>query len=83
MIKNHQLVKELLDSGKGLRITFEKSDGSTRQMFCTTATTLIPEEKAPKGTGTFSSDETQRVFDLDKQEWRSFRWSSLKSYIME
>ena len=40
----------------------------------------IPEDKLPKGTGQSSNDDVQKVFDVEKQDWRSFRWDSLKSF---
>lgn len=64
---------------KNLRITFTKTDGTDREMHCTLVESSIPSEKTPKGTGRVSTEDTQRVFDLDKQEWRSFKWSSVKS----
>ena len=62
-----------------LRITFTKADGTEREMRCTLAESAIPSDKAPKGTGGVASETTQRVFDLDKGEWRSFKWDSVKS----
>lgn len=63
---------------KSLYITFTKSDGSERVMRCTLIDDKIPEDKKPKGTGSVSSESTQRVFDLDKQEWRSFKLDSIR-----
>lgn len=73
-------VKGLLhdDNLQNLCITFTKSDGTERQMRCTLVESLIPSDKIPKGSGRTTSDATQRVFDLDKQEWRSFKWESVK-----
>ena len=62
-----------------LRITFTKSDGTERVLRGTLAESKIPTEKQPKGTGRTTSAETQRVFDTDIGEWRSFRWDSVKS----
>lgn len=64
---------------ENLRITFTKSDGTDREMRCTLVEGAIPTEKAPKGTGREAPTTTQRVFDLDKQEWRSFKWDSVKA----
>lgn len=73
-------VKGLLHDNvvKNLCITFTKADGTDREMQCTLLESLIPSDKAPKGTGRETSDAVQRVFDLDKQEWRSFKWESVK-----
>lgn len=63
---------------KNLRITFTKSDGSDRTMLCTLAESAIPSDKVPKGTGRETPDATQRVFDLERGEWRSFKWEAVK-----
>lgn len=78
-------VKELLHDStvQNLCITFTKTDGTERQMLCTLAEQLIPSDKMPKGTGGSYTDVTQRVFDLSKSEWRSFRWDSVKSVTFE
>lgn len=62
---------------QGVRITFTKVDGSSREMRCTLSEHLIPADKAPKGTGREAAADTARVFDLDKQEWRSFKWAAV------
>lgn len=73
-------VKGLLhdDTIKNLCIIFTKSDGTDREMQCTLVESRIPSDKSPKGTGRKVTDAVQRVFDLDKQEWRSFKWESVK-----
>jgi len=64
---------------KSITVSFTKKDGSNRNMLCTLAESLIPEDKKPKTENTKFSDDALRVFDLDKQEWRSFRWDSIKT----
>ena len=59
-------------------ITFTKKDGTEREMYCTLKSDNIPSEKAPKNSGKAQSDESIAVFDLDKEEWRSFRWDSVR-----
>lgn len=61
----------LKDDNKSTTITFTKKDGSTRIMRCTRNISLIPKEFHPKE-GVNDSGTSIRVFDLDKQEWRSF-----------
>ena len=61
-----------------VKITFTKKDGTEREMLCTLVNDKIPSEKAPKNTGKSGSDEAIAVFDLDKNDWRSFRWDSVK-----
>ena len=68
---------------KNLRITFTKSDGTDREMHCTLVESAIPTDKVPKGTGREAVATTQRVFDLDKGEWRSFKWEAVKNVSFE
>jgi hypothetical protein len=60
-------------------VLFTKKDGTDREMLCTLAESLIPSDKRPKTENTKFSDDALRVFDLDKKEWRSFRWDSIKT----
>lgn len=84
-----QWLKEVLhdDITKNLCIVFTKKDGTEREMFCTLSENKIPQGKQPKTeTGTTArsfSDDALRVFDTEKQEWRSFRWDSLKEVRFE
>ena len=61
-----------------VKIVFTKKDGTEREMVCTLAEDKIPSEKSPKNTGKTQSDEAIAVFDLEKQDWRSFRFDSVK-----
>ncbi|MBQ4394469.1 MAG: DUF2693 domain-containing protein [Paludibacteraceae bacterium] len=57
-----------------LRFRFVKANGDIRDAKGTLHPLLIPDDKAPKGTETGKPDfSTIAFFDLDKQEWRSFR----------
>ena len=72
-------IKNSLVSGP-VRVSFTKKDGTPRDMLCTLSDSQIPEDKKPKSETTVKfSEEAIRVFDLDKQEWRSFRWDSITS----
>lgn len=72
------------DVTKNLCVVFTKKDGTERELFCTLSESKIPADKQPKPqeanstVGRSVSDEAQRVFDIEKQEWRSFRWDSVK-----
>lgn len=64
-------------------VKFTKTDGTERTMRCTLVESKIPVDKRPKSTEAQTASTTGsaiRVFDLDKQEWRSFRLSSVISY---
>lgn len=59
-----------------LKVTFTKKDGSLREMECTLIPQMIPEVS---GNPSYSSVITT-VFDLEKDQWRSFRNDSIINY---
>ena len=71
------LLSLLADEKNPTTVTFTKKDGSERVMRCTRSPIQIPEDQHPKN-GTGDSDTTLRVFDLDKNEWRSFIVENIK-----
>ena len=59
-----------------VNVSFTKIDGSKRIMNCTLSMDLIPTDQQPKGEDDkLPLDEVAviPVFDVDLQEWRSFR----------
>lgn len=78
------IVQALQSISHGVYLTFTKANGELRQMQATLCLEAIPEEKRPsfaEGTFIHPADlDTVRVFDVDKQEWRSFRWDSLNKF---
>ena len=61
-----------------VKVLFTKQDGSEREMLCTLNEGSIPSDRLPKTpTVTSTSESAARVFDVEKQEWRSFRWDSV------
>ena len=64
-----------------MTVKFQKKDGSERTMICTLADDVIPEEATPKGTGSKLPEDSDqiRVFDLEKEAWRSFNYSTVIS----
>ena len=70
-------LKGVLRSQATTIVTFTKKDGTDRHMNCTVSEDFIPTDKQPKGTERELSNDTCRVFDLGKNEWRSFRWDSI------
>ena len=73
------------DKTKDLCVTFTKKDGTVRDMRCTLCEGRIPADKQPKteGSTTTDSGSAVRVFDTEKQEWRSFRWDSVTKVSFE
>ena len=59
-------------------VTFTKKDGTTRVMKCTRNSSQIPEDQYPKDGISVEATGTIRVFDLDKNEWRSFIVENVK-----
>lgn len=64
-------------------ISFTKKDGSERKMRCTLGESVIPSEKTPKNSGKSKSADAIAVFDIEKQDWRSFRFDSVKMIEFE
>jgi hypothetical protein len=75
-------LRGLLKDGK-ISVTFEKKDGTIREMNCTLSEQMIPVEKSPKGSGKVQSKESIAVFDLDLGDWRSFRFESVKTFTFD
>lgn len=59
-------------------IEFIKKDGSIRTMICTLDGFKIPDEQRPKNVGKEENNDVCAVFDIEKQEWRSFRYDSIQ-----
>ena len=85
-------VRSLLQKGPAT-VTFTKADGTDREMLCTLDHSQIPETpikpKPVDGVVQESKERKKpdehsiRVFDLDKQEWRSFRFERLRKISAE
>jgi uncharacterized protein YjaG (DUF416 family) len=60
-----------------MTVVFEKSDGSLRQMRCTLLEDYLPEyitESSKK-----ENEDVLVVWDIDNNNWRSFRLDSIRS----
>ena len=77
-------VETALNEGATLKVVFTKVDGTGRTMLCTKNKEIISERYTPEERKTDriykESEEAARVFDLEKNEWRSFRYDSIKTY---
>lgn len=76
----HEWLKSVLSMTEA-KVTFTKVDGTERVMKCTLEASKLPvvelkEDAKPRK----QSDSTKalRVFDLDKNEWRSFTIKNIK-----
>jgi hypothetical protein len=86
-ITKDELVEKLLV--EEVTITFTKADGTDRTMLCTKQFSKIPQEFHPKTDKVVKLDESGNVietdlisvWDLEKQGWRSFNFSKVKSIV--
>ena len=77
-----EIVNTLRESVVNLSFTKVK-DGGVREMKATLVSDMIPEDKMPKTDANANLEKNQvavRVFDLDLNEWRSFRVDSLLTF---
>ena len=74
--------KRLVDNLKPgiVQIKFRKVDGSIRDMRATLVPDIIGIETYSISKG---PEHVQCVWDVDKEEWRSFRWSNLLETKLE
>jgi hypothetical protein len=72
-------LEERLTLGE-VRFSYEKLDGSVREVRGTTSVELIPEEWRPTG-GSLAHSGTA-YFDLDIEQWRSISSSVVKVSIL-
>lgn len=77
MMRNYLL--QLLKEGP-LHIEFTKSDGTVRKMRCSLKDDLVSKYEKKTERTKEPNTSTQSVYDLDKQQWRSFRWENLISF---
>jgi hypothetical protein len=71
-------LKGMLAVSEGV-VTFTKSDGTERVMKCTLVPEQLPKvEIKEDATPRKESTTTMRVFDLEKNEWRSFTIKKVK-----
>jgi hypothetical protein len=79
-MEKSELMKKLAEGVTTVKFT--KKDGSDRVMVCTRSPNLIPTEFQPKTSETEETTEVSdniRVFDVEKQGWRSFNFATLKA----
>jgi hypothetical protein len=59
-----------------VEVTFTKKDGTERIMNCTLQEDYLPETT---GAGRAGNSDALAVFDTEIEDWRSFRWDSIKA----
>ena len=86
-------IKSLLQKST-ITVTFVKADGTDREMLCTLNWDKIPQDaikptsvdgivKESRKPRKEPDPHSLRVFDMEKQEWRSFRFDRLKKITAE
>jgi len=63
-----------------VEVKFTKVDGTERVMNCTLKPSLIPEEAKPK-TDKHGAEHVLPVWDVDKEDWRSFRVDNVHDFM--
>jgi len=76
-------VKHWLSDGIAI-VTFEKTDGSMREMNATLQSSYLPEVKEQSTKKPRKENpNVVAVWDVDKDAWRSFRIDSIKEFLVE
>jgi|SaaInl0LU_22_DNA_1037365.scaffolds.fasta_scaffold14093_3 hypothetical protein len=73
-------IREELSLGV-IEVTFTKADGSVRVMKCTMEEGKYPKPEAGKERK--GNDDICIVWDVDVQDWRTFRWDRVQSVSCE
>lgn len=77
--KNAKLYRAMCKSA--VTFTFRKVDGSIRQSLGTLSLTAIPSHQIPTGIHPHAKNSNrQAYYDMDKQEWRSYKRENLISF---
>ncbi len=62
-----------------VEIEFTKKDGTDRVMKCTLQEDYLPEYGVIEIDKDRWKKDSLAVFDIEKEDWRSFRWDSVKA----
>lgn len=75
-----QILEETLQEHY-LKVTFFKESGEEREMICTLDMDRVPDHLHPKSKRIVKNKtkDVLSVFDLDRQNWRSFRIDSIQT----
>ena len=75
-------LKETLSNGI-VTVTFEKLDGTIREMRCTLQADMLPPMLLQEGAKPrVENPNVLSVWDIDSHGWRSFRIDSIKSIVV-
>lgn len=67
------------------KVTFTKTNGEERVMYCTLNQSMIPSDNETSETKRTKKEnpDVQAVYDVKAPGWRSFRWDLLKDFTKE
>lgn len=69
-----------------LIVTFTKKDGTSRKMQCTLLETTVPPtpplDEGVEVKARAASEDAVRVWDVEADGWRSFRWDSVTDIVV-
>lgn len=71
-------ISELLHVGP-VKVSFVKKDGTLRDMNCSLKSELVQDYVKKTDKTKETSPDVCPVFDVDKQEWRSFRYDAIRA----
>lgn len=74
----NEYLKAALQKG-AVNVTFVKKDGTERKMECTLKQDLLPQEEIKEQTRE-PNPNVLKVWDLEKNAWRSFRYDSILGF---
>lgn len=79
LLKQDEIITQL--KMQTVSIEFKKKDGTIRKMDCTLMPQMLPVQTDLEELiqNKKYNPDILAVFDVEKQEWRSFRWDSLLS----
>jgi hypothetical protein len=84
MMMDRYKLKETLENGIAT-VTFEKVDGTLREMRCTLQADMLPKQllrEEGDASHRTTPDTVLAVWDLDQGGWRSFRVDSVKNVVL-
>lgn len=84
-VEHQEWLIEALRTGE-LTVNFTKADGTARAMKCTLDENIVPKNTTPKAEGAVErkkSPDVLAVYDVENSGWRSFRWDSIKTVVIE
>lgn len=79
MNKTNDELKAALASGI-VHLSFKKKDGTIREMRATTMSDVVQQLIKPNAAHRAPNPDVCAVVDVEKNEFRSFRWDSLISW---